>query len=103
MKANQTFGEAFPEMVGLMWGNSQVELWLENIGHVRNGVAYTAPRQVSNSLSWSAYRQQDGAVVVEVQDNSCSEEDAFCETGEIVLPKKGFRCVQENFRELIVD
>jgi hypothetical protein len=83
------FNTLFPEMIGLEWGNSALDLGDEEIGRLEDGVAYTRGRSNSNSLSWKAFRQPDGRVRVDVRDNSKSEEDSWCETGSIILPALG--------------
>ena len=81
-----TFAEKFPQLDGYLWGNSQIDLGDDEIAFTsRDGWAYTAQRAHSISLSWRA-RQEDGFVRVEVQDNSCGEEDFWCETGS-ALPE----------------
>ena len=84
------FCEKFPEMLGVTWGRSMVDLGDDEIAHVdSSGTAYTRPRKHSYSLSWEASRLPDGRVFVVVQDNSASEDDYCCESGEITLPTAG--------------
>jgi hypothetical protein len=80
------FNTLFPEMIGLEWGNSALDLGDEEIGRLEDGVAYTRGRSNSNSLSWKAFRQPDGRVRVDIRDNSKSDEDSRSESGSVVLP-----------------
>ncbi len=82
------FNTLFPEMIGLEWGNSALDLGDEEIGRLEDGVAWSKGRTNSNSLSWKAVRLEDGRVRVDIRDNSKSDEDSRSESGSVVLPER---------------